>query len=257
MKKILTTLIAAALLISSAGCQVQQPQATQSAPEPAPQALVLNVESSSEKHPDTSTVMEQITAGLKVKLHTPEKENVVTQVAKEEPKASPIAEQEKAQGPQNKPEMRQSSPTAESKQETPASEPDAYLKVTVKATPTPPPAATPAPTPAPTPEPPAPTPAPAEPTPAPAEPVIEEPAFDIDYWIGYAQSYAQGLGLRLESSAVDCWDNPIGAGPHSTCLERDISSRLNRYANDPDITDVWIWYESTGGNNYNIYIGYA
>lgn len=251
MKKILTTLIAAALLISSAGCQVQQPQATQSAPEPAPQAIVLNVESSSEKHPDTSTVIEQITAGLKVKLDTPEKENVVTQVAKEEPKASPIAEQEKAQGPQNKPEMRQSSPTAESKQETPASEPDAYLKVTVKATPTPPPAATPAPTPAPTPEPPAPTPAPVELTP---EPV---PSFDIDYWIGYAQSYAQGLGLRLESSAVDCWDNPIGAGPHSTCLERDISSRLNRYANDPDITDVWIWYESTGGNNYNIYIGYA
>ena len=251
MKKILTTLIAAALLISSAGCQVQQPQATQSAPEPAPQAIVLNVESSSEKHPDTSTVMEQITAGLKVKLDTPEKENVVTQVAKEEPKASPIAEQEKAQGPQNKPEMRQSSPTAESKQETPASEPDAYLKVTVKATPTPPPAATPAPTPAPTPEPPAPAPAPVELTP---EPV---PSFDIDYWIGYAQSYAQGLGLRLESSAVDCWDNPIGAGPHSTCLERDISSRLNRYANDPDITDVWVWYESTGDNTYNIYIGYA
>ena len=48
----------------------------------------------------------------------------------------------------------------------------------------------------------------------------------------------QGLGLRLESSAVDCWDNPIGAGPHSTCLERDIASRLNRYANDQDITDV-------------------
>ena len=251
MKKILITLITAAMLVSSAGCQVQQPQATQSAPEPAPQAIVLNVESSSEKHPDTSTVMEQITAGLKVKLDTPEKENVVTQVAKEEPKASPIAEQEKAQGPQNKPEMRQSSPTAESKQETPASEPDAYLKVTVKATPTPPPAATPAPTPAPTPEPPASTPAPVELTP---EPV---PSFDIGYWIGYAQSYAQGLGLRLESSAVDCWDNPIGAGPHSTCLERDISSRMNRYANDPDITDVWVWYESTGGNNYNIYIGYA
>ena len=251
MKKILTTLIAAALLISSAGCQVQQPQATQSAPEPAPQAIVLNAESSSEKHPDTSTVIEQITAGLKVKLDTPEKENVVTQVAKEEPKASPIAEQEKAQGPQNKPEMRQSSPTAESKQETPANEPDAYLKVTVKATPTPPPAATPAPTPAPTPEPPAPAPAPVELTP---EPV---PSFDIDYWIGYAQSCAQGLGLRLESSAVDCWDNPIGAGPHSTCLERDINSRLNRYANDPDITDVWIWYESTGNDCYNIYIGYA
>ncbi len=91
------------------------------------------------------------------------------------------------------------------------------------------------PTPAPTSEPSAPTPIPAAPTP---EPVIEEPSFDISYWIGYAQSYAQGLGLRLESSAVDCWDNPIGAGPHSTCLERDIASRLNRYANDLDITDV-------------------
>ena len=94
------------------------------------------------------------------------------------------------------------------------------------------------------------------PTPIP-EPVIEEPSFDIGYWIGYAQSYAQGLGLRLESSAVDCWDNPIGAGPHSTCLDRDIASRLSRYANDPDITDVWIWYEPTDGNCYDIYIGYA
>ncbi len=258
MKKFLTTIIAVALLVSSAGCQVQQPQATQSAPETAPQAIVLNVESSSEKHPDTSTVMEQITAGLKVKLDTAEKENVVTQVAKEEPKASPVAGQEKVQEPQEKQEMRQSNPTAEPKQETPASEPDAYLKVTVKATPTPPPAATPVPTPVPTPEPPAPTPEPPAPTPAPVEPTPEPvPSFDIGYWIGYAQNCAQGLGLRLESSAVDCWDNPIGAGPHSTCLERDINSRMNRYANDPDITDVWVWYESTGNDCYNIYIGYA
>lgn len=254
MKKFLTTIIAVVLLVSSAGCQTQQPQAMSSEPEPAPQALVLNVETPSEKHVDTSDIIEQITAGLKIKAGTAEKKKESAQVEKKEEKITPATEQKKAQEPQNKLEMRQSSPTAEPKQETPASEPDAYLKVTVKATPTPPPAATPAPTPeppVPTPEPPAPTPAPVEPTP---EPV---PSFDIDYWIGYAQSYAQGLGLRLESSAVDCWDNPIGAGPHSTCLERDISSRLNRYANDPDITDVWVWYESTGENNYNIYIGYA
>jgi len=250
MKKILTSIIAAALLVSSAGCHAQQPQATRSEPEPAPQALVLNVASptdTSDGHIDTSAIIAQIAAGLKFRPNTAEKE-------KENPKAYPAAEQEKAQ----KPKVRQENPATKPKTavstptpEPPATEPDAYLKVTVKATPTPPPAATPAPTPAPTPEPPAPTPAPVELTP---EPV---PSFDIDYWIGYAQSYAQGLGLRLESSAVDCWDNPIGAGPHSTCLERDISSRLNRYANDPDITDVWIWYESTGGNNYNIYIGYA
>lgn len=254
MKKFLTTIIAAALLVSSAGCQVQQPQATRSEPEPAPQALVLNVApptETGEEHNDTSAAIEQITAGLKIKVGTAEKKKESAQVEKKEEKITPATEQKKAQEPQEKREIQESTPTAEPKQEIPASEPNAYLKVTVKATPTPPPAATPAPTPAPTPEPPASTPAPADPTPEPA------PTFDIGYWIGYAQSCAQGLGLRLESSAVDCWDNPIGAGPHSTCLERDISSRLNRYANDPDITDVWIWYESTGNDSYNIYIGYA
>ena len=260
MKKILTAIIAAAMLVSSAGCQVQQPQAAHSEPEPAPQALILNVASpndTSEERIYTSAVIEQITAGLKVKLDTADKKKV-------EPKASPAAQRKEVQKSEKQPEIPAIEPkaaTATPSPEPPATEPDAYLKVTVKATPTPPPAATTAPTPAPTPEPPAPTPTPVEPTPAPAEPtpepVIEEPAFDIGYWIGYAQSCAQGLGLRLESSAVDCWDNPIGAGPHSTCLERDISSRMNRYANDSDITDVWMWYESTGGNNYNIYIGYA
>ena len=219
---------------------------------------MLNVETPSEEHVDTSAVIKQITAGLKVRVDTAEKKKEVTQAAKEKPHASPTAEQEKAQEPQNKPEMWQSDPTAEPKQETPATEPDAYLKITVKATPTPSPTATTAPTPAPTPEPPAPTPEPPASTPAPVEPTPEPvPSFDIGYWIGYAQNCAQGLGLRLESSAVDCWDNPIGAGPHSTCLERDINSRMNRYANDPDITDVWVWYESTGNDCYNIYIGYA
>ena len=45
MKKILTAILTAALLISSAGCQAKQPQAAQNAPEPASQSLVLNVES--------------------------------------------------------------------------------------------------------------------------------------------------------------------------------------------------------------------
>lgn len=212
----------------------------------------------------THDAFEQITAGLKVKLDTAEKKKDTAQAEKKEPKVSPAAQQkempeseEQQENAAIEPKTAASTPTPEP----PATEPDAYLKVTVKATPTPPPAATTAPTPAPTPEPPVPTPTPAEPTPAPAEPtpepVIEEATFDIGYWIGYAQSCAQGLGLRLESSAVDCWDNPIGAGPHSACLERDISSRMNRYANDPDITDVWVWYESTGGSNYNIYIGYS
>lgn len=86
-----------------------------------------------------------------------------------------------------------------------------------------------------------------------------EPSFDISYWIGYAQSVAQEKGLQLESSAVDCWDNPIAAGPGCTCTERDINGYLSRYAADPDITDVWIWAEprNDGSGRYDLYIGYA
>lgn len=84
-----------------------------------------------------------------------------------------------------------------------------------------------------------------------------EHTFDINYWISYAQGVAVSKGLTLESSAVDCWDNPIAANPDCIYLERDINSRLNRYAGDEDITDVWIWYECIETNSYLIYVGYA
>lgn len=90
-----------------------------------------------------------------------------------------------------------------------------------------------------------------EPTPKP------EPAFGIDCWISYAKSTAVSLGLALDSSATDCWDNPITAKPTCIYLERDINSRLNRYAKDGEITAVWIWYECVGTSSYLIYIGYA
>ena len=84
-----------------------------------------------------------------------------------------------------------------------------------------------------------------------------EPEFDIQAWIDYAKTYAESVGLRLESSAVDCWDNPIDADADCIYLERDICSRLKRYAADETITDVWVWYEAVGTNSYLIYIGYA
>ena len=90
------------------------------------------------------------------------------------------------------------------------------------------------------------------------EPTPEtKPAFDIDCWISYAKSTAVSLGLTLDSSATDCWDNPIIAKPTCIYLERDISSRLNRYAKDEEVTAVWIWYECVGTSSYLIYIGYA
>ncbi|MBC8534500.1 hypothetical protein [Yeguia hominis] len=86
---------------------------------------------------------------------------------------------------------------------------------------------------------------------------VPEPTFDIEHWISYAKSMAVSLGLTLDSSATDCWDNPIIAKPTCIYLERDISSRLNRYAKDEEITAVWIWYECIGTSSYLIYIGYA
>ena len=121
---------------------------------------------------------------------------------------------------------------------------------------------TPEPKPTPTQQP---TPSPAEETPkveqpqettlAPEEPAV--PEFNIQTWIDYAKTYAVSVGLRLESSAVDCWDNPITAGAYSTCLERDIAGRLDRYSRDEDITDVWIWAQARSDGSYDLYIGYA
>lgn len=90
-----------------------------------------------------------------------------------------------------------------------------------------------------------------EPTPKP------EPTFDIEHWISYAKSMAVSLGLTLDSSATDCWDNPISAEQGCIYLERDINSRLKRYAEDESITDICIWYECVGTDKYLIYIGYA
>lgn len=102
-------------------------------------------------------------------------------------------------------------------------------------------------------------PKPSEP-PQPTQPSTEpptEPSFDIGYWVNFAKSYAESVGLTLNSEAVYCWDNPIAAGSQCKYTERDIKGYLSRYAKDPDITDVWIWYEQTGIGSFEVYIGYA
>ena len=88
-------------------------------------------------------------------------------------------------------------------------------------------------------------------------PTETKPDFNIDYWITYAKGYAENVGLKLDSEAVYCWDNPIRAGAHCIYLERDIQSRLNRYKNVEDITAVWIWAEELSEGIYDLYIGYA
>lgn len=82
-------------------------------------------------------------------------------------------------------------------------------------------------------------------------------SFDVSYYVSYAKNYAKSIGLNLDNSCTDCWDNPINANANCSNIERDIKSRLNRYKNVEGFTDVWIWAESTGNGNYDIYIGYA
>ena len=84
---------------------------------------------------------------------------------------------------------------------------------------------------------------------------IEE--FDINYWISYAQNYAQSIGLTLDETATECWDNPISANANNKNISIDIESRLNRYKNVEGCTSVWIWAEKLSDTQYEIYIGYA
>lgn len=55
-----------------------------------------------------------------------------------------------------------------------------------------------------------------------------KPSFDVNSYVNYAKSYAQSIGLELDSTAMDCWDNPITANAKRTGIKDDIQSRLNR-----------------------------
>lgn len=84
-----------------------------------------------------------------------------------------------------------------------------------------------------------------------------KPSFDVNSYVSYAKSYAQSIGLELDSTATDCWDNPITANTKRTGIKDDIQSRLNRYKNVEGFTAVWVWAEKVSDTEYEIYIGYC
>ncbi|MCD8054981.1 MAG: hypothetical protein LUF00_13325 [Lachnospiraceae bacterium] len=86
---------------------------------------------------------------------------------------------------------------------------------------------------------------------------IEAEGYDIEAHLSFARSYAESIGLILDSTAVDCWDNPISANPNLSNVDENITSRLNRYKNVEGFTAVWIWAVQVSENGYAIYIGYA
>lgn len=81
--------------------------------------------------------------------------------------------------------------------------------------------------------------------------------FDISYWISYAQNYAKSIGLIIDETATECWDNPISANANIKNIGADIESRLNRYRNVEGFISVWIWAEKISDTQYELYIGYA
>ena len=245
MKKVLWSTAAAALFaLTLAGCADNAPVQTEDRPQAAteipaePTAPVENkidlFSAGDELSVEDSTASEEPTA-------SPEPEPSATQSAEPEPQVSKPAEPSATPVPQETPPPVQATVTFEPSAGKSAPETGAEESHSPAPSATPEPESTPTPTP----------PAQSEP------PAASEPAFSIDHWIAYAQNYAKGAGLNLDPTATGCWDNPITAGAHCAYLERDIQSRLNRYAKDETILDVWIWVEPRADGSYDLYIGYA
>lgn len=237
MKKARIIAVMAALIVSLSGCaNTEHPQTIQDSP--SMETTANEVEEHTEPEESSSVSVSESKESVANGTATVQAETESAQAEN----SQPIAEQSPAQGTQS---PQTAVPNNTPKPETPKA---------VEPTPEPEPAPTQQPTPPPAEE----TPKveqPQETTLAPEEPAV--PEFNIQTWIDYAKTYAVSVGLRLESSAVDCWDNPITAGAYSSQLERDIQSRLNRYSRDEDITDVWIWVQARSDGSYDLYIGYA
>lgn len=90
----------------------------------------------------------------------------------------------------------------------------------------------------------------------PAHSQTPQPAFDINAWVAFAQTYGGSIGLTYDATATECWDNPIIASDRSTYLERDIKSRLDLYAAD-GIIYFCVWAQLRADGRYDLYIGYA
>lgn len=254
MKKALWSTAAAALFILSlTGCAgTAEPVQTEDRPQ-----TTVEVPTESTAPVESEPVL--FSAGDELPV-TDSTDGAEDSAASEEPPASPEpdtlaltttpAPQVAAPAPEETPA---SAPATPAPQETPAPA-KAVIKFDVttqkgtEESPSPELSATPKPEPTPAPTPPAQSDPPVESTP---------PAFNINHWLTYAQSYAKGAGLNLDPTATACWDNPIAAGAHCAYLERDIQSRLNRYAKDESISDVWIWAEPRTDGSYDFYIGYA
>ena len=179
------------------------------------------------EEPESTAVQEEIPITAEESQSTAERQTVTTvQTKPSEDKTAetPVTEKPKAKTPQQTPTVPEKQPEQPKEQTTAAEKPVE------------------------------------KPTEKPAEPKPTEPpkqTFDVSPYVSYAKEYAVSIGLSLDSTATECWDNPISANPNRSGIKSDIESRLNRYKNSDGFTAVWIWTEKLSDTEYNIYIGYC
>lgn len=83
-------------------------------------------------------------------------------------------------------------------------------------------------------------------------------SIDIKYYEQYAKDYAVSIGLSYDSTATDCWDNPIiVTDTNGSSVIRDIKSRLKTYKNVEGFESICVWSEIRLDGKYDLYIGYA
>lgn len=80
---------------------------------------------------------------------------------------------------------------------------------------------------------------------------------NISYWESFAKTEGLNAGLKWDSTATACWDNPIGIIANDAVNERNIKDAIKFYARQSDIEYFCIWSEKRSDGNYNLYIGYA
>lgn len=230
MKNRLIPCVLACLMIFLVGCNGNTAkEAAQEITKTETSFPAGNTETNSQEktaeEPESTTVQEETPITAEESQSTAESQTVATvqtKPAEEKPAETPVTEKPKAEPP------KQTTTQAESEKQTeqPKEQTTAEPKPTDK---------------------------PAEPKPT------EQPkqTFDVSPYVSYAKEYAVSIGLSLDSTATECWDNPISANPNRSGIKSDIESRLNRYKNSEGFTAVWIWTEKLSDTDYNIYIGYC
>ncbi|MEE1002546.1 MAG: hypothetical protein U0L17_02215, partial [Acutalibacteraceae bacterium] len=70
--------------------------------------------------------------------------------------------------------------------------------------------------------------------------------------------YAKQIGLTYDSSATDCWDNPIiVSATNDSYVKRDIKGYLNSYKNVEGFESICVWSKKRTDGKYDLYIGYS